>query len=145
MYIYNDVRQIKFNLPTKISIDQPRFWQHVWMYNSKIKECDAHKTSSIQSLAQRERESCERILNEGRWGRREMTVSTRRSVHVQVFLQGCHHCFTSTVAVCSRRVGRPTPVLRPRGREYWGAMPAEGGWRVATIKGVQEPWRREEG
>lgn len=64
---------------------------------------------------------------------------------VHVFLQGCHRCFTSTVAVCSRRVGRPTPVPNPRGREYWGAMPAEGGCRVATIRGVQEPWRREGG
>lgn len=54
-------------------------------------------------------------------------------------------CFTSTVAVCSRRVGRPTPLPSPRGREYWGAMPAEGGCSVATIRGVQEPWRREEG
>ena len=54
-------------------------------------------------------------------------------------------CFTSTVAVCSRRVGRPTPPPSPRGREYWGAMPAEGGCSVATIRGVQEPWRREEG
>lgn len=51
--------------------------------------------------------------------------------------------FTSTAAVCSRRVGRPTPAPSPRGREYWGAMPAGGGCKVATIRGVQEPWRRE--
>lgn len=72
-------------------------------------------------------------------------VSGRGRVHVHVFLQGCQCCFTSTVAVCSRRVGRPTPVPNPRGKEYWGAMPAGGGCRVATIRGVQEPWRREEG
>lgn len=74
---------------------------------------------------------------------RDGTVSGRESLHVHVCLQGCHHCFTSTVAVCSSRVGRPTPAPSPRGREYWGAMPAEGGCRVATIRGVQEPWRRE--
>lgn len=48
-------------------------------------------------------------------------------------------CFTSTVAVCSSRVGGATPVPSLRGREYWGAMPVEGGCRVATIRGVQEP------
>lgn len=61
------------------------------------------------------------------------------------FLMDCQGCFTSTVAVCSSRVGRPIPVPSPRGREYWGAKPAEGGCRVATIRGVQEPWRREGG
>ena len=47
--------------------------------------------------------------------------------------------FTSTVAVCSSRVGRDTPAPSPKGREYWGARPADGGCRVATIRGVQEP------
>lgn len=104
------------------------------------------KTSPIQGVAQRERESCKQMKGTGRVGQeRDGIVSGRGSVHVHVFLQGCHRCFTSTVAVCSRRVGRPTPAPSPRGREYWGAMPAEGGCRVATIRGVQEPWMREGG
>lgn len=104
------------------------------------------KMGPLQRVAEREQNTCKEKKKKKRKKRRagqerDGIVSGRGSVHV--FLRVCHRCFTSTVAVCSRRVGRPTPVPSPRGREYCGARPAGGGCRVATIRGVQEPWRRE--
>lgn len=48
--------------------------------------------------------------------------------------------FTSTVAVCSSRAGRPAPQPSARGSGYWDATPAVWGCSVATIRGVQEPY-----
>lgn len=64
------------------------------------------KTSPIKHVAQRERECCKQMKKKRESGQEiDGIVSGTGSAHVQVFLQGYYRCFTSTVAVCSRRVG----------------------------------------